>query len=269
MENYENRCPNCGGTISSGKCQYCDTEFSEMSSPTPSAGSRSNRWAAVAVVIAAALLLSFGFVIFRFVRTAVNQSSRNPYVPTVKYTGSSTARGETADRIAIYREKGAWCQGTYKIGDEIPEGTYLAVFSGEAGYGDFVANVTADAEGNESLGANTWGHFSKYLTIRKPGYLELSWCILYDISKSRVVNDPREHPGMFLCGRDIDPGTYELIFDERFEELDSSHSIAKYTIYTDADAVAPSIRTSGSFRDNNKITLKEGDFVELYACRIK
>ena len=86
-----------------------------------------------------------------------------------------------------------------------------------------------------------------------------------------LVNDPHKTEGMFIVGRDIEAGTYEL------EETNNSYGYAEWYIYSDLNSISPIKKDSGSFYSEdeynsnvtNIITLEDGDIFELRGCRIK
>lgn len=176
---------------------------------------------------------------------------------------SATEGQETADKADQYKEKGKWPSGTYRIGDDIPKGTYLLVSSGKTPSNEFSVAVYTDAECKDEncISTGTWGQNSKYVTLSGNGYLDFSGCILIDIEKNEVKNSPYEHSGMFLVGKDIQPGTYEL---EKLKE-----DTPFYTVYSNVDLITPSARQSLIYEDGCKVTVEEGDYLRLEGCKIK
>ncbi len=187
----------------------------------------------------------------------------NEYINNYESDSEQSEEQENIDKINLYKEKGRWPAGSYKIGEDIPEGTYLLVSSGETPSTEFPASVYSDAEcsSENCISTDTWAQNSRYVTLSGEGYLDFAWCILIDTEKNEVENNPYEHSGMFLVGKDIEPGTYEL------EECDEY--TASYTIYTDVDMIASITRKSEMFEEGCTVTVEDGDYLKLERCKIK
>ena len=161
-------------------------------------------------------------------------------------------------------QNGVWQEGTYKAGEDIPFGTYLLMSDNETAFTvGFYPNE--DRKPEENLIEEPASCFSRYITLNTDGYLEIQGAKLYDIQKSNAVNDPHEHSGMFLVGRDIEPGTYELV---REASVETETSDASYRIYPDAVVARTVIKEQGEYKDSIMITIREGEFLELKNCII-
>lgn len=200
--------------------------------------------------------------------TTVTTTSTTTTTSARKEKPTATTEEEelpTYSAIEIYQESGAFPDGTYAIGTEMPEGIYLFQAL-ETGHG--VQGVYADPECSTQISA-AYVHFdgSRIVEIKGNGYVDYSWCMAYDLSKHpELVNDPRKGSGMFVVGRDIEPGTYTLIPDEG-----EYGDYAEWKIYSSINAVAPIIISSGSAmrEDDMTITLNEGEYLETTYCRVK
>ena len=180
----------------------------------------------------------------------------------------------TSDKNAVYARKERWEAGIYKVGEDIPKGTYLLMFKGASGVrGSFPISLYSDENASDdkrlNSGDSVWSEYSRYVTLDDEGYFNASWCTIYDPEKNDIINDPHYHSGMFLVGRDIESGTYELAFDNAYEDTDSSHAYGRYAIYTDADLLNPVIREQGKYEEGLTITVNEGEYLSLHACVIK
>lgn len=205
--------------------------------------------------------------------TASSSEETKPSKTTsAKVKDKITADADDEDRelptysaIEIYKENGAFPDGNYAIGTEMPEGIYLFK-ADQTGHG--VQGVYADPDCSTQISA-AYVHFdgSRIVEIKGNGYVHYSWCTAYDLSKHpEIINDPREGSGMFVVGRDIEPGTYNLIPDEG-----EYGDYAEWTIYSSINAIAPIIVSSGRSisEDDATITLKEGEYLETKFCRVE
>lgn len=171
----------------------------------------------------------------------------------------------TYSAMEIYKENGAFPSGMYTIGTDMPEGIYLFK-ADQTGHG--VQGIYADPECTTQISA-AYVHFdgSRIVEVKGNGYVDYSWCTAYDLSKHpEIVNDPHSGSGMFIVGRDIEPGTYNLIPDEG-----EYGDYAEWTIYSSINAVAPVIVSSGRSvsDDDMTITLKDGEYLETKYCRVE
>lgn len=187
-----------------------------------------------------------------------------PEIPSYTVTTKTAVakRTEPIDKAEPYKNKGRWSSGVYEIGKDIPEGTYLVITDGRASE-LFPIGLYPDAQARDedNFIGETWAEFSRYITLTEPGFVKVSWANIFDIEENDIENNPYEHPGMFLVGRDIEPGTYEL------EPViaDNPHA-ATYTIYSDVDAVVSVVKNRGTYVDDMFVTLKEGEFIKLEKC---
>lgn len=159
--------------------------------------------------------------------------------------------------------EGYYPAGTYQIGVDIPEGIYFLsneVVTGENGNTTSSARYEIDLDGKTD---NGWFRFSRYVELRGQGSIDLTFCDAYDISVSDVHGDPFEHSGMFMVGRDLDPGTYKLV-----DTAPDGNGMA-YAVYDSLDEVyGYSLFDVGDFdaKGGDEITLTDGQFLELQGC---
>lgn len=159
--------------------------------------------------------------------------------------------------------EGYYPAGTYQIGADIPEGIYFLsseVVTGENGNTTRSAHYEIDLDGKTD---NGWFRFSRYVELRGQGSIDLTFCDAYDISVSDVHGDPFEHSGMFMVGRDLDPGTYKLV-----DTAPDGNGMA-YAVYDSLDEVyGYSLFDVGDFdaKGGDEITLTDGQFLELQGC---
>lgn len=193
--------------------------------------------------------------------------SEDPDVTTGSEPVTDKKELPTYSDIEIFQENGIFPSGEYILGEEMPEGLYLFK-ADQTGHG--VEGVYADPDENKQISA-AYVHFdgSRVAELKGKGYVHFSWCTAYDLSKHpEIVNDPFTSSGMFIVGRDIQPGEYQLIPDEG-----EYGGYAEWHIYSSINCIAPVERASGYCADGddigkNTITLKEGEFLETQFCKV-
>lgn len=158
---------------------------------------------------------------------------------------------------------GYYPEGTYQIGIDIPEGIYFLrgrVLVDEDGMLLSDACYDVNSDGDSDRG---WFQFCRYVELRGQGSIDLTFCDAYDISVADVHGDPFEHPGMFIVGRDLDPGTYKLV-----DTAPGGNSMV-YAVYDSLDEVyGNSLFDVGDFdaKDGDEITLTDGQIIEMQWC---
>ncbi len=179
---------------------------------------------------------------------------------------------ELNDQNQIFNNEGIFPDGTYKIGTEFPEGLYIFVPTLSDNHA--VEGIYSDPECKNQI-SSEYVHFdgTRIAKISGDGYVDFSWATAYNLDMHpELVNDPHKTEGMFIVGRDIEAGTYEL------EETNNSYGYAEWYIYSDLTSIGgPIKKDSGSFYSEdeynsnvtNIITLEDGDIFELKGCRIK
>lgn len=159
--------------------------------------------------------------------------------------------------------EGYYPEDTYQIGVDIPEGIYFLrgeVLVDEDGMLLSDARYEVNSDGDSDGG---WFQFCRYVELRGQGSIDLTFCDAYDISVADVHGDPFEHPGMFIVGRDLDPGTYKLV-----DTALGGNSMV-YAVYDSLDEVyGNSIFDVGDFdaKDGDEITLTDGQILEMQWC---
>lgn len=297
------KCPNCGGEVKNGKCLYCDTVVNSFAANNEKileivkevrmaeAKAKNKKYTVqlivtvtiivmMVIVIGISLFINFSRITRSVSKLMGNSSektiSHQAVIPTVtsvipEITDITKIKTQKIDKSKLNSDKGRWSSGIYEIGKDIPEGTYLVVTDGQASeMFPMSLHTTSDGRDDDNFIGETWAGFSRYITLTKPGFVEVSWANIYDIEENDVENNPFERPGMFLVGRDVEPGTYELEPDTKhYDFLEDNPYAATYTIYSDVDAVTPVVKSYGSYTENVFVTLKEGEFIKLEKCVLK
>lgn len=174
------------------------------------------------------------------------------------------------DKNQSFKDNGIFPSGTYQIGVDIPEGIYIFVPELPDNHG--VEGVYSDPECENQI-SSAYVHFdgTRIAEISGNGYLNFSWATAYDLDMHpEIVNDPHKKEGMFIVGRDIPAGTYNL------EPYGEYGDLAEWYIYSGINAVGAVLKESGQLYSNDdynenitdEITLSDGEYFELRHCII-
>ena len=158
--------------------------------------------------------------------------------------------------------------GGYIAGRDIPVGEYIIVPSEDSRNLDDepFAHFSVTVNHGDVEYVDGWFAYSMYVKLEEGDHLKVSWGTIYEADDARVDNDPFKHPGAFIVGKDVDPGTYKLV--PLNEDYDESCSI--YDSLDDMMRVGAFERYD-FFSDERKstITLKEGQLVILRFCKLE
>ena len=189
-------------------------------------------------------------------RSSSSKSSRRD-----EYSG---VNGKAADYIE---------SGDYTVGSNIDAGEYIFIAEEQSFLGDdeydpsyasFYAGVASSAGENDDVRFG-WFQSSTYLKLEKGQHLHFSWAKAYPADSYSGENDPFEHPGMFLVGKDVKAGTYsfDVLTDQGYES---------YAVYNSIDDVMSDRgfdSHSYGIDKGEKVTLKDGQYIQLEWCRLK
>ncbi|MBP3695192.1 MAG: hypothetical protein J6J31_12260 [Thermoguttaceae bacterium] len=149
-------------------------------------------------------------------------------------------------------------EGQYKVGKDIPAGTYMLWVSDVKYGGYFVYSSDPNADDiieNDSFATNS------IIEVYDGEYLELRRCDAFPIKQAEA---PRKQNGAFgegfyIIGEHIPAGEYKLeITDEKYGGY--------YCIYNDVRR--NDIDSNGSFTGSRYISLSEGQYLKLNRCKI-
>lgn len=184
---------------------------------------------------------------------------------TTDKTETIKSEKNSSDSSNYKNNSGIYKSGFYEVGKDIPEGIYIIVADGSNPENLGIAEISSSSDENDEDAVlnNTWFHGNIYLELEKGQFLHVSWATIYDAEKVDVKLNPYSKDGMYLVGKDIPAGIYEL-------ELDSGEYIydysAKYVIYSEMDSPMPIQFSNGNFKDNKSIRLEEGQYVMFEDC---
>lgn len=249
----EKMCPRCGKFLPKAVsfCTECGFNFSEKekNSSSPSAVTV----IAAAVVIA---LLTGGCCVFFLLKDMLASSGETSEADII--TEPSFSEALSSEPVTEMPENdGIYEMGTYKIGKDIPKGAYILTGAMDDAY----YGLYSDPECNNTI-SSKWFKGSAIVNLETDDYVEFLWCNAVALEDFDGENSPFEHSGMFRCGVDFEPGTYELVptTDQGYQMYyvhDSVRLIEDGAIYA---------LGNHGFENGTKVTVKEGEILELSWC---
>lgn len=163
--------------------------------------------------------------------------------------------------------------GDYKVGEGIDAGEYIFVSEDKYSlaeeddsphYESFYAGVSSSASEDDDV-CFGWFQCSTYMKLEEGQYLHFSWAKAYPVDSYHGENDPFEHPGLFLVGRDVKPGTYsfDVLTDQGYES---------YAVFDSIDEVMADDGFDGhnyGIEKGEKVELEKGQYIRLEWCKLK
>ena len=152
--------------------------------------------------------------------------------------------------------------GEYVVGKDFPAGEYLL----------YVEDCFDDSMGYDygyigTFEYYSWFQNSIYVDLLEGEYADISGCRVYSLSEPLAENNPFEKAGMFKVGFDLEPGTYTVIPDgSGFQPYVNVHENCR-----DYDRETFDNSTSPLEEDYEEetVTVKEGEYLELRFCKLK
>ncbi len=256
----EKICPLCG-TILPGNVKFCTECGQELSEKKKKDTSPST-----VIVVAAAVIIALATGIFCLIfqlkdmlKTDIESSESNIINSSLVSEPASSATEPDKNY-----SQGHYDAGVYKIGEDIPKGTYILTVNDS----DFVDMqreafyaMYSDPECNDII-SGKWFDSSAIVDLETDDYIELVWCEAVALDVFDGVNSPFEHSGMFRCGVDFEPGTYRLV-----PTTDQGYQM--YYVHENVNAIDyDAIYKEGShgFYEGTEVTVKEGEILELSWC---
>ncbi len=238
----------------------------------PSGGKKALLIAAIPTVL---LFLSVGLKIARVAqkaeRTVSHMADRaasavtDPTIaPTAATEGKKTETTATVKTADTDVNNGIYPAGDYEVGVDLPAGTYLAVYSGPSEEQQLVLEISSSSDENDKdavLNDGPWYPRNAYFQVTDGQFVHISWANFYNVDTVDVELKPFQQEGMFLVGRDIPAGTYQMVLDEGKYVYPET---ARYTIYSQMASPQPIPKASGQYTDT--ITLEDGQYVQCKDC---
>lgn len=148
--------------------------------------------------------------------------------------------------------------GQYKVGQDIPEGEYVLITTGNIGY----FAISKDANQDEII-TNSVFETNSIVTVVDGEYFELTGCIAIDSSEfyaTKVINTDNGNLGLMLkIGYDLPAGEYKLIQAEG--------EIGYYSIYESSRQ--EEILTNEVFENSTYVKVEDGQYLKLSGCTIE
>lgn len=227
--------------------------------PNPSARPKlgtKEEWVSLAVILAV--------IVFVGVIYGVTHNDSAPPQNATKETTKETFNAdkyretekETQKQTTKFEEPEKYGAGHYKVGIDIPAGTYIIFEDGTLGSFEY----SEDAEGKDNSEFSFLsGH--AIIEVKKGEYLEISraYAIPYNEYYKFDVVDGYLGEGDYIIGDQIPAGEY------RIEVVDDS-AIPSYWIY---DGVRRNKTVDWKYIENNHyINVKDGELLDLSGCKI-
>lgn len=261
----EKMCPMCG-TILPGNVKFCTECGQKLSEKMKKDTSQPNVIALVAVVIIAMLTVLFGvFIMLRDMLRTTDELSESNIINSSVVSETLSSPTEPEKNYS----KGHYEAGVYKIGEDIPKGTYMLMsensefrdmhFAGM--HNDAYYGLYSDPDCNDTIDCK-WFDSSAIVDLETDDYIEFTWCEAIALDVFDGENSPFEHAGMFRCGIDFEPGTYKIVptTDQGYQMYyvhDNINAIDDKIIYTEGHH---------GFSEGTEVTVKEGEILELSWC---
>lgn len=114
---------------------------------------------------------------------------------------------------SIFQGKTSYSEGTYLVGTDIPAGNY--VVSGDFCYFEICDSFPSD-NNFDNIIVNAIFTGNRYITLHKGEYYQFEWGVTVPlaVAPKYTANNGVYKAGMYLVGRDIDPGRYYISVDK-------------------------------------------------------
>ena len=149
-----------------------------------------------------------------------------------------------------------WPAGTYLTGTDLPAGTYLI----EQDTGMFPGKVllTSDDSGSLSSVLDDIGFYNRlYLTIREGEYVQFEGTACpADAAPPYIADDDTYPSGMYLVGKDLEPGVYEI-------SSSRTGTAGSYSISADARGNMSSFYQRTTISEPVMQVLEDGQYITL------
>lgn len=150
--------------------------------------------------------------------------------------------------------------GTYEVGKDIPAGEYLVLGDNVNKEVETSVLQTKDTKKEDALyDESVYGPI--YVTVENGQYLNVENGKIFEIEKapSNTPKDKVYKDGMYKVGRDIKAGTYEVKATKDDGEVE---------IYKDSKHTKDSLISKKEFKNTEKITVKDGEYIMLEDAEI-
>ena len=150
--------------------------------------------------------------------------------------------------------------GFYEVGKDLPAGEYLVVGDKITKEAETSVAVTKDSKKEDEIfDESVIGNV--YVTLEKGQFVEVKNGDMYpvDLAPSNTPKDKVYKDGMYKVGKDIKAGTYDV---------KALKKDGKIEIYKDSSHSKDSLISKTKFKDTEKVTLKDGQYILLDDAQI-
>lgn len=159
----------------------------------------------------------------------------------------------TAPKVAV-KADGSFLPGQYKVGRDIPAGTYVINFPATTNYGYMFIESNSFNENDATVGYDFYrGRI--YVTLMTGQYFSFDLGIGYPIATAPALDksQPDLHDGMYLVGTDIPAGTYTIHPKNDFDGY--------YVVYNNATHTDASILDYADLDAEKTVTVNNGEYL--------
>ena len=175
---------------------------------------------------------------------------------------SSDAKTEAEEKQEEPKLSLQLSDGTYIVGEDLDPGMYILVKHEDEYMGSY--DITTDTTGDvESMvDSNAFENFT-YIEVSEGQYIQLDGCdlCLIDEINKDFSNDSELTNGMFIVGKDLEPGEYKLEDVDPDDDVDGWYSL--YNKLSGGYENSPDLQDSDFFSGSKLITLKDGQYLML------
>lgn len=169
-------------------------------------------------------------------------------------TQSTQATNNSSQYDKVYKS------GFYEVGKDLPAGEYLVVGDKITKEAETSVAVTKDSKKEDEIfDESVMGNV--YVTLEKGQFVEVKNGDMYpvDLAPSNTPKDKVYKDGMYKVGKDIKAGTYDVKALKKDGEI---------KIYKDSSHKKDSLISEKEFKDTEKVTLKDGQYILLDDAQI-
>jgi len=169
---------------------------------------------------------------------------------------------ETKEKEVDAEDDAVITAGTYKVGDDIPDGEYV-VFANGMAYIESASDSTGELD-SIIFNDNLMNDAHAYITLADGEYFKLQSAEMYPVEDAPSVEpeDGVYADGMYKVGEDIPAGEYQII-------LDSAIDMGYYEVASDSSHQLGSIVTNENVQADTYLTVSDGQYLKLQDVKIE
>lgn len=155
--------------------------------------------------------------------------------------------------------KEVYKSGFYEVGKDLPAGEYLVLRDKLNKEVETSVAVTKDSKKEDEIfDESVMGNI--YVTLENGQYIEVKNGDIYPVDKapSNTPENKVYKDGMYKVGKDIKAGTYDVKAIKNNGSDDGSIEITKDSSHSDKSVISKK-----EFKDTEKVTLKDGEYIIL------